>query len=133
MNHDENQNQNQNDDEFFENNFSENDFSNIENETHSWSVLNMTLNCLIQSKKKDVDANMIWIINRSEYFFICGFILIDSNSKSRTAFFIRFVCRFSVIDFTSFDVMKSCIRNLKIQFESLIFKQSYQNVIRLFY
>ena len=52
-------NQNSDDGESFENDFSKDDFSDIENETHFWSILSMILNCLIQSKKKDFDASMI--------------------------------------------------------------------------
>ena len=78
---------------------------------------------------------MIRIVSRFEYFFICEFIIINSkfNSKSETAFSKRFVFWFVMIDFTLFEEMKSYVKNLKIQFEFLISKRFYRDVIRLFY
>ena len=82
-------------------------------------------------KQKNLDASMIWAVNRSEYFFICGLNVVSSESK--TIFSTRSIFRFAMIDFTSFEKMKSYVKNLKVQFESLISKQLYRDVIRLFY
>ena len=74
---------------------------------------------------------MIRVVSRFEYFFICKSNTV--NSESETVFSTRFVFRFIMIDFTSFEKMKSYVKNLKIQFELLISRRSYRDVIQLFY
>ena len=79
--------------------------------------------------KKNANIMTVKITNRFKYFLLCEFF--DHFVKDPSQFFFsnRTVRKIREIIITSFDIMKSCVKKLKIQLKFLISKKAYQTII----